>query len=339
MRPSWILSVGLLLNLSVSFVLEQNDSCSHRVLPVFVKDSQAKSVAVLAPADFEAKVQGKPVNILSIASDQRPHRLLVIVDLTHSMKNGGTGEPPRWRWQLALARHFFEQNRQKAQIALLIFSKQINDVVNFYQGNAAVDIKLQQAAKGPDDLRNDSKGSTTLRDAILQGLQLFDDPSSADAVNVLSDAVESNTAAQGFSEVILRLNATEVRLFAVLLQQEIGYRNKTAEERLGPEELSEIARKSGGAILSTAEWHKDRVSLSANADGKATTQETLTNLYQAILQDSLLELELPFAVEKNESLQLKLSDSAHDRWKGAQILYPESVVGCRANTPAAKIAQ
>ena len=329
---SLTLSAGLLFNLSsVPFSSEQNDSCSHRALPVFVKDPQGNPITNLVPTDFEAKVHGKPVKILSIASDPRPHRLLVIVDMTHSMKSGATGEPPRWRWQLALARHFFEQSRQKAQIALLIFSKQINDVVDFSQGNAAVDVKLQQAAKGPDDLRNDPKGTTTLHDAILQGLQLFDHPGSADAVYVLSDAVESNTAAHGSGEVIQRLNATEVRLFAVLLQQEIGYRNRTAEEVLGPEELSEIARKSGGGILSTAEWHNDRVSLSANSDGKSTTQETLTTLYQAILQDNLLELELPSPVQKNESFQLRLSDSARDHWKSAQIIYPENVVGCGSN--------
>ena len=121
----------------------------------------------------------------------------------------------------------------------------------------------------------------------------------------------------------------------VLRQRESGLR-KRAEEVLGPEELSEIAWKSGGAILSTAEWHKDRVSLSANADGKATTKETLTLLYQAILQDSLLELEFPFSVEKNESFQLKLSDSARHQWKSAQMIYSDNLIGCGSNSALTK---
>ncbi|HTF23429.1 MAG TPA: VWA domain-containing protein [Candidatus Limnocylindria bacterium] len=337
-RSLILLAAYLLLNLSSAvFVSAQADSCSHRSVSVYVQDSQGSPITGLVPADFEAKAHGKPVKILSITPDSRPHRLLLIVDTTHSMNNAETGEPPgeppRWRWQIALAQHFFKQNRQKAQIALLIFSKQINDVVDFSQGNAAVDVKLQEAAKGYDNLRNDpTKGTATLHDAILQGLQLFDHTSSADAIYVLSDAVENNTATHDFGAVIQRLIAMEVRLFAVLLQREIGYRNKTAEEVLGPEELSEIARKSGGAILSTAEWHNDRVSLSANANGKATTQETLTRLYQAILQRSLLELELPFPLEKNESFQLKLSDSARHQWKGAQIIYSDSLIGCGSNS-------
>jgi hypothetical protein len=333
-RSPILLAAYLLLNLSsAAFVSAQADSCSHRSLSVYVQDSQGSPITGLVPADLEAKAHGKPVKILSISPDSRPHRVLLIADTTHSMNSAATGEPPRWRWQIALAQHFFEQNRQKAQIALLIFGKQINVVVDFSQGNAAVGVKLQEAAKGYDNLRNEpTKGTTTLHEAVLQGLQLFDHATSADAIYVLTDAVENNTATHDSGEVIQRLIAMDVRLFAVLLQQEIGYRNKTAEEVLGPEELSEIARKSGGAILSTAEWHNDRVSLSANANGKATTQETLTRLYQAILQDSLLELVLPFPLEKNESFQLKPSDSARHQWKGAQIIYSDSLIGCGSNS-------
>jgi hypothetical protein len=46
----------------------------------------------------------------------------------------------------------------------------------------------------------------------------------------------------------------------------------------------------------------------------------------------LLELELPFPVEKNESFQLKLSNSARDQWKSAQIIYPENLIGCGSNS-------
>jgi hypothetical protein len=241
------------------------------------------------------------------------------------------GEPPRWRWQFALAQHFFVANRQKAQIALLIFSRRINEVVDFSQGNSKVDEKLRQAAKGYDYLRKDPKASTTLHDAILQGLLLFDHPSSADAIYVLTDAGDWVGITQGAPALIQRLVATQVRLFAVLLQREPDFGPKIPYEVDGPEELSQIARKSGGAILSTAEWHGNRVNLSANPDGKATTQDTLTRLYQAILQDSVMEIELPFPVEKNDSFQLRLSNSARDRWKRPQIMYPENLIDCGAN--------
>lgn len=329
MRSSVSIALVLLLNFSaLSFAREQaRPSCSNRAFTVFVQDSQGRPIKDLVPADFEARVHGKPTKIVSVTADARPRRLLVIVDATHSMKNGTNGEPPRWRWQIALARHFFEQNRDRAQIALLIFSEHINDAVGFSGGNAAVDAELQQAGKDYESLRRTPGRATTLDNAILQGLQLFDHPNSADVIYLLSDGME-HTATTESGEVIQRLIAMQVRLFAVLLQEEPGYRNKTAEEVLGQEELSEIARKSGGSILSTAEWHKDRVNLSANSGRSATTQETLTRLYQAISQDVLLEIEFPFTVKKDESFELKMSSSGRYRWKGAHITYPEVVLGC-----------
>ena len=214
---------------------------------------------------------------------------------------------------------------------MLIFSRRVNEVVDFSQGNAKVDEKLRQAAKGYDYLRKDPKAATRLHEAILQGLLLFDHPSSADAIYVLTDAGDWLGITQGAPALNQRLVATQVRLFAVLLQREPDSGPKIPYEVDGPEELSHIARKSGGAILSTAEWHGNRVSLSANPDGKATLQETLARLYQAILQDSVLEIELPFPVEKSESFQLRLSNSVRDQWKKVQIMYPENLIGCGPN--------
>jgi hypothetical protein len=332
MWRSPVIAASLLLSFSsASFVSAQETPCSRRVLSVYVQDSQGSPIAGLVPADFEAKVHGNPVKILSVAPDTRPHRLVLIVDVSDSMYRM-MGEPPRWRWEFALARHFFDVNRQKAQIALLIFSRRANEVVDFSQGNPEVDEKLRQAAKGYDYLRKDPKATTRLHDAILQGLLLFDHPSSADAIYVLTDAGDWVGITQGAPALIQRLIAAQVRLFAVLLQREPDSGPTIPYEVDGPEEVSKIARKSGGAILSTAEWHGNRVSLSANPDGKATTQDTLTRLYQAILQDSVLEIELPFPMEKNESFQLKLSNSSGDQWKRARIMYPENLIGCGSNS-------
>lgn len=322
-----LLAACLVLNLSSgSFVSAQTDSCSRRTLSVYVEDSQRTPITELVPADFEARVHGKPIKVLSVERDARPHRIVLIIDTSRSMYSMAPGEPPWWGWEFALARHFFDQNSQKAQIALLMFSKRVNEVVDFSQGNSVVDNRLQQAAKGYGYLRRNRKGPTTLHEVILQGLQLIDQPRSADAIYVLTDAGDYIEATQGAHEVIQRLVATQVRLFAVLLQRESGGVRKVAEEVLGPEELSQIARKSGGAILSTAEWHGDRVSLSANPDGKAT--ETLTRLYQAILQNSVLEIELPFPIEKNERLELRLSSEARRQSNAAQIIYSDNLIGC-----------
>src|SRR5215467_5407890 len=127
-----------------------------------------------------------------------------------------------------------------------------------------------------------------------------------------------------------RLWVSSVRVFAVLLCQRLGYRNRTPEELNGPTELTEIAGKSGGEILTAAEWHGKSVALSANVEAKVKSEETLYRLYQAILQDSLLEAELPAPLGKNERWALKLSNAARQRWKNAKITYPDTLIRCNA---------
>jgi hypothetical protein len=235
---------------------------------------------------------------------------------------------PLWNLELSLARHFFEANRQRSQIALLFFNDQVNDVIDFSQGNSAVGDKLRKVGTR-EYLKTHVKGKTALRDAIFQGVLLLDHPTSADAIYVLTDGGD-NVSVHKTSDLLQHVAVTSVRIFAVLLYQSLEYRNRTPEETNGPRELAEIAQKSGGEILTAAEWHGGSVALSANAEAKVKSDETLNRLYQVILGDSLLEVELPFPIAKSEHWELKLSSAARRQWKNAQITYPDTLISCNA---------
>ncbi len=299
--------------------------CTTRSIPVSLRDGQNLPIQV-SVADLEARIHGKPVKIVSITPDPRPHRLVLILDNSGSM-GSIEGKPGLWNLELSLARHFFAVNHQTSQIALVIFNDQVNDVIGFSMGNSVVGDKLRQITEDRDYLKTHIKGKTALRDAIFQGIQLIDHPSSADAVYVLTDG-EDNASHKGAAEVSRRLAVTSVRVFAVILYKPVAYRSRTPEEMSGPAELLEIAQKSGGEILSAAERRGDQVALTADPEGKLKTEETLARLYQTILQDSLLEVELPFSIAKNERWELKLTNAARHQWKNAQITYPGKLISC-----------
>jgi Mg-chelatase subunit ChlD len=304
----------------------QEAPCERRSIPVALRDNQNLPLQNISVDDLEAKVRGKPIKILSFAPDPRPHRLVLILDTSGSM--GSTaGESPLFALGLSLARHFFEVNRQWSHISLLTFNKNVTEALDFTRGNSAVGDKLQQIASDHNYIKANVKGTTALRDAILEGLQLLDHPSSADALYLLTDGGD-NASKRSAADVTQRLALTSVRLFVVVLRQEAGSRNRSPEELSGPDELSEIARKSGGEILSAAAWRGNQVALSANSEAKLKTQETLARLYQTILQDNLLEIELPFPLAKNEHWELRLSDAARRQRKGAQITYPTILISC-----------
>ena len=311
----------------------QEAPCERRSIPVALRDNQNLPFQDISVAELEAKVRGKPVKILSFAPDPRPHRLVLLLDTSGSM--GSTaGESPLFALGLALARHFFEVNQQWSHIALLTFNKNVIEALDFTKGNSAVGEKLQEIASDRNYLKANVKGTTALRDTILEGLQLLDHPSSADALYLLTDGGD-NASKHSAADVTHRLALTSVRLFVVLLRQETGYRNRTPEELSGPDELSEIARKSGGEILTAAVWHGDQVALSANSEAKLKSQETLARLYQTILHDNLLEIELPVLPAKNERWELRLSDAARRQRKGAQITYPTILISCNSEVSGA----
>lgn len=261
----------------------QEAPCTSRKLPVSFRDAQNLPLQNISVRDLEAKIHGKPIKIVSLSPDPRSHRVVLLLDASGSM-GSTTGESPLFALGLGLARHFFEVNRQGAHIALLIFNKKVIETLDFTRGNSAVGDRRQQITSDHDYLKANVKGTTGPRDAILEGLQLLDHPSSADALYLLTDGGD-NASKRSAADVTKRLALTSARLFVVLLRQEQGYRNRTPEELSGPDELSEIARTSGGGILTAAGWHGDQVALSANSEAKVKTQEILARLYQTILQD------------------------------------------------------
>jgi len=317
---------SLILALCTGTIGAQDFSCPRRTVPIALRDKENLPIENVSVADIEAKVRGKPVKMLSLAPDLRPHRVVVIVDASGSM--GSTAaEPPLFALEFALAWHFFEVNRQTSQIALLVFNSHVTEVVDFAQGNSAVGDKLQQISSDHSYAKN-VKGKTALRDTILAGLQLLRHPTSADALYVLTDGGD-NASERNSADVTQRLAASSVRLFGVLLRQEVGYRNRPPDES-DPDELSEMASKSGGEILTAAAWHGKQMALSADSEAKLKSQETLARLYQTILGNKLLEIELPFPIAKNERWELRLSDGARRRWIGTHITYPTTLMKCNS---------
>jgi Mg-chelatase subunit ChlD len=307
----------------------QEAPCTSRTLPVSFRDGQNLPIQTISPDDLRATVRGKSIKILSITPDVRPHRLVLLLDTSGSMASpSGSASTTPWILELSLAHHFYETNRQTSQIALLLFSDKNNEVIDFPQGNSAVGNELQHLAEDREYAKAHVKGKTALLEAIFQGIQLLDHPSSADAIFVLTDG-EDNASHLSAAELNRRVAQSSVRIFGIIIRHLPGYQSRTPEMVPAAwEELSEIAQKSGGEILTTVELRSSGIVLSAGRNGQSSGQETLTRLYHTVLQDSLLEVDLPFPIAKSEPWELTLSDAARGRWKDARITYPSTLSSC-----------
>ncbi len=158
---------------SPSCTSAQEDPCIHRTLPVDIRDSKWSSIAGLDPHDFEAKFRRKPVKILSIAGDHRPHRIVILVDACGSMQT-------TWAQALAPAFHLVETPLPNTRMAMLIFREQIIEHFDFAAGQLKIAERLRQIRMDEPFRSKSGHMRTALFDALLAGVKLLDNPNSAD---------------------------------------------------------------------------------------------------------------------------------------------------------------
>lgn len=296
-------------------VTPASGSCPHRTLALNAVDSKGVLVRGLSPTDFRATLGSAPVKILSIAPDERPHRIVIMVDASRSM---GT----KWKETLAQVSALAETSIPNAQIALLVFGKGIYERIDFAQGQPAVAERLRQMRAGTPDSARLVHGFTALYDSLLEGLQLLQTPTSADILYVVTDGRDNSSKARA-SDVVHRLTASGVRLFASIILNPLGYRTRTPEELEWTNlPLSDIVSKSGGEIMQPFV----EGSTQPNAEHIAAT----VNLFHSwMIHNYLIEIETPVRIDKPRGWDLRLSPENKDRWKDVRVTYPTELAPCK----------
>jgi len=218
-----------------------DDACLHRTVSLTAADRDWAPIPNLKPEDFRGEFRGKPVKILSIVADERPHRIVIILDAS-----GSIGPPPTtsvgsaWPLERQMASHFVEIRPRKTTFALLVFNDKVIDQIDFSQGPETVVEKLRQIGADSNYQKVHVKGRTALWDTLLVGLGLLHEPTSADSVYLISDGGEDASRATS-TDVRRRLAASSSRVFVSLMISSTGNHNRTPEELNGPEEMSKIA--------------------------------------------------------------------------------------------------
>ncbi len=125
------------LSVSLAFSsLPQDTSCLQRTLPVTVHDSHGFRLHGLTSSDFQGKYRGQPVKVLSIRHDNRPHRIVILLDISRSMRGEMGGR--EWKMASTVAAHIGQSDLKNTSFALLLFSDSIREQTDFSHGNSAV---------------------------------------------------------------------------------------------------------------------------------------------------------------------------------------------------------
>jgi hypothetical protein len=323
----WLVSSFLI----VAPIAAQDVSCLHRTLTLNVFDTQGRVIRGLDPSDFEAKFRGKPVSVLSVTPDSRPHRIAVLLDTSGTV----LGQPDAEEWVTAhsIASHISRTTLGNTSLALLLFSDKVNEQIDFAKDPRVVADRLSAIGNDPSYAKEYLRGSTAVRDAVLAAMQLFGKPGFSDSIYVIGDGSD-NKSRNGFHDVRDALVSKGVRLYFSMLSfgsvAGLSGWSRRSEES-DPKESSDLAVASGGLVLGRlglGPFRKERYNLTGNQ--RSSTEAALNSMYLGMTRNDLVEIELPHAVDNWTKWSLELSPQQKKAHKDRFVIYPQELAPCSA---------
>jgi VWA domain containing CoxE-like protein len=292
----------------------QGDTCLHRTLPLGIDVPRGFADTQIPIADFQGKLRGKPVKILSVVPDQRPHRIVMLIDASGSMEKF-------WSGALSLASGLADSRLPNTRMAMLLFGEGTKEEIGFSEGQAAIIERLRQLRSAQHDSKKLVKGKTSIYDAVLAGLALLDSPTSADCLYLISDG-EENTSRANLNQVTQRLTSSRVRLFFSFMERAALGGRGTIDEAQGGQ-VSELVQKTGGETWKPLDYR-------ALWDTKESARfaEARNAFEYGMVHSYLLELELPETLRKPKSWELELAGEHHKKWKDVRLSYPTELPAC-----------
>jgi nucleotide-binding universal stress UspA family protein len=310
------LSVGLAACLLPvgSPTLAQEDSCRHRTLEVNFDVRKGSPISMLSVEDMEGQVGGKAVKLVSLVPDERPHRVVILLDASGSVRDA-------WKQSLGYAASFVDLETPNTQMTLMIFADKVRETISFEQGQVAVRNRVHELGARMGAADQYVRGTTALYDALLASVDLFGNPTSADSLYLISDGRENHSEAD-LKRVTRRLAAAGIRFFATLIYNSEAAR-ATVEEGSGPPEMIELAAKTGGEVIAFP------VSPPSATDRNPLRPAWIMEAFRRhIIQSGRLEVELPERLQRPHRWTLRLAGQRKMVQSDVRILYPLELAAC-----------
>jgi von Willebrand factor type A domain-containing protein len=307
----------------------EETSCQHRSLPVYVHDGQGRPIRGLTTADFEGKFQGKTVKLLSLHPDTRPRQIAVLLDISGSMKGEALGH--EWEVAREVASHIVRSELKDTSLAFLLFSDHIQEQIDFSHPSVEIAKRLQEIGTTSSFEKKYVRGRTALRDVLLSAVDVFGGSDSSRSVYVISDGGD-NASHSTFEEVRHAVGRSGVRIYFVVLEPEgiASSRNVTPKEIEGSNEVRDLVKSSGGMTFDPfAPDPLGRVNYQLSEEDRRILGSELSRLYQAMVSNDLLDVELPNLVEKWSRWKLTFSAEKARLYRDAAIEYPQELVPCK----------
>ena len=303
----------------------QTDPCTRRTLPLTVVDAAGRPITNLTAADFAAKFQGKPVQILGVTKDTHPLRVVILLDASGSMLD----TDGKWRIALEVVGDAVAHLPADTRIALVIFDEKIVETLDFGSGRRALAQRIIDLAPGTKAIQSKSR-RTALWDSLLRALPVFNAHQPSDVVYLITDGGD-NVSERRPHHVELAFLGAGVRLFAFLLigRDALGY----PMEEAGVSTLEGLTETTGGTYTLFSGAGVTGFHLSE--EQRKAIAYNVQALYAQMKEFSWLDLGLPQGIDKTREWSLKFNRPSSMPFKDLRLFYPHKLIPCSQAPPNA----
>ncbi len=217
----------------------QQDACLTRNIPVSVVSRGTAPSPKITESSFEATFKQRPVRINSVTRDQKPRRILMLLDVSGSMDKKLKGE-------LDVADDFLGHMPQTIAIGLATFDTKLLERIPPVQDRAVIKAEVD-SRRSTDKFKGKGPfGKTAIWDAVRDGVKLLNSDQVGDVIFLITDG-DTNMGIPP-SEATLALIQSGVRLFALVAVDPERPGSRDYEMTYGSAtKLGDVARETGGS--------------------------------------------------------------------------------------------
>jgi von Willebrand factor type A domain len=294
--------------------------CKQRTLIVNAIDYHGLPVQELTTENLRATYNSRQLKILSLAHKEETHgRVVVLLDTSGSMNGTFPEDPDKWKIAKAAVSEFLSSAPKETGVSFMTFAADIGKTSDSSLGRQAV-LDWLQSNVGREG--KDLKGRTALYEAILTAKKSLEPVRQGDAIYVVTDGGEN--ASRDKSSMVERiLEDSGLRLFVFILT---GPHLFPPEEGLGPRELLDLTRNTGGSFVSV---HPNALNTITYNDQVASGVRTYTQVIEAEISNYyVLIVQLPNGLNKPEPWKIEVVDTQGHTRKNVTVTYPHKLAIC-----------
>jgi len=325
LHPSANRSLLFLACILAAPVYGQDSPCAIREIPINVTDPAGVIVTDLNPATFLAKVHGKPVQVLSVARDSRPRRIVILLDASSSM----TIEPIKWAMALRTATELLNAAPASDTFSLIVFTNAVQETVDFTQDRGSILTSLQKIERGKKALPKGTKGSTALWDAISAGATLLGSSTPGDVIYAITDG-DDNASEEKPSVIERTLLEKGIRLFGFFFDE--------GSIEMYPDhptliDVGTTLKDTGGVavVLPRGKYLESEYKLSN--EQLALLSRLLQSQFKQIDQFYLLKIALAQDIQKPADLSLGFTPANDRKLRALTLTYVDKISPCNSHSP------